>query len=63
MTFKKPLPPVKPDRLTLLEYAREGLRTKIGTHPEPLNYRSEIDEYECHLDWVERQIKKLEEPA
>lgn len=45
-------------KLILLEYALEGVRTLIGTHPCPEEYAREIDEYQDHRDILKRKIEK-----
>lgn len=48
------------DQLTLLEYAQEGVRTLIGTHPAPNEDAKYLDQLEADLAKIKKRIKKLE---
>lgn len=50
------------DRLTqldVLKYAREGIATKLGTHPCPNEFPEDIEQLEHDLAVIERRIAKL----
>ena len=48
----------KPTRLELLEYALEGVRTLLGSHPDPNRYPDDINELEAHLEHIEKLIER-----
>jgi hypothetical protein len=43
-------------RLEMLEHAKCGILTDIGTHPAPREYPEDIEVLEDHLEQVERMI-------
>jgi hypothetical protein len=49
---------MKLSRLEILEYAKEGVQTRIGVHPAPNEYPEDIEELEAVLAEIERRIAR-----
>ncbi len=52
----------RPSRLEILEYAKEGLNTLIGTG-SGYEYEEVLQEYEEHREWIEAEITRVSTPT
>ena len=49
----------RPTKLDLMEYALEGVFTKIGTHPAPVEDPEYIEQLVADRDWIKKRIEVL----